>query len=483
MKKKSNKEQDTVLQLNDGTLIEVMPSFKWRKRRFTSVSAIAILLLSVSGLAFVGLNSSTKKNDNKIISNNRVIPVKTQRIEAAKSYQLSQAYTGEVAAMRVSELGFEHSGRVVELKVDRGSRVTAGTPLAQLDSSDLETQVQELLARKAQAVAVLEELKAGPRAEKIAVARAQVKQIEQQLKLEEIKHTRRKDLYNQGAISREQYEEVAFNTNVLLERLAAARSELNELLAGTRKEQIAAQQAVVKQLDAGIAQIKIKIAKSTIKAPFSGIVAARRLDEGTVVNAGQAVVRLVENTKPEVEIGVPVQLIPQIQLGSTQNLQIGQKTYKGKVSSILPEVNLTTRTRTVVLTLEESRAQSVAPGQIARLTIPQTIRANGYWVPITALVRGERGLWSCYALREAENLSDGTKSYRVEQQNVEVLHTQGSRVLVRGTLQPSDTVIADGTQRIVPGQLVHPTLYVVICHLSFVICHSIYIGGHCPPYA
>ncbi|MUH01243.1 efflux RND transporter periplasmic adaptor subunit [Scytonema sp. UIC 10036] len=386
-----------------------------------------------------------------------IVPVKTQQVEAATSYQLLQAYTGEVAAMRVSELGFELSGKVVKLKVDRGDRVTTGTPLAQLDTSDLETQVQELLARKAQAVAVLEELKAGPRAEKIAVARAQVKQIEQQLKLEEIKHARRKDLYTQGAISREQYEEVASSANVLLERLAAARSELNELLAGTRKEQIAAQQAVVKQLDASIAQIKIKIAKSTIKAPFSGMIAARRLDEGTVVNAGQAVVRLVENTKPEVEIGVPVQLIPQIQLESKQKVQIGQKTYQSKVSSILPEVNLTTRTRTVVLTLEGSRAQSVAPGQIARLTIPQTVREKGYWVPITALVRGERGLWSCYALK-AEKSPDGTKSYRVEQHNVEVLHTQEKRVLVRGTLQPSDTVIIDGTQRIVPGQLVYPTL-------------------------
>ncbi|KYC40438.1 efflux transporter periplasmic adaptor subunit [Scytonema hofmannii PCC 7110] len=416
------------------------------------------MVVSVSSLALVGLNSTSAKKNVAITPHKHVIPVKTQRVKAVTSYQLLQAYTGEVAAMRVSELGFERSGKVVGLKVDRGDRVTVGTPLAQLDSSYLETQLQELLARKAQNIAILEELKAGPRSEKIAVARAQVKQIEQQLKLEEIKHARRKDLYNQGAISREQYEEVASNTNVLLERLAASRSELNELLAGTRKEQIAAQQAVVKQLDASIAQMKINIAKSTIKAPFSGTIAARRLDEGTVVNAGQAVVRLVENTQPEIEIGVPVQLIPQIQIGSTQKVQIGQNIYQSKVSSILPEVNLTTRTRTVVLTLEGARAQSVAPGQIARLTIPQTVRENGYWVPITALVRGERGLWSCYALRETENSSDRTKSYRVEQQNVEVLHTQGSRVLVRGTLQSSDTVIADGTQRIVPGQLVRPTL-------------------------
>ncbi|KAF3891077.1 efflux RND transporter periplasmic adaptor subunit [Tolypothrix bouteillei VB521301] len=400
---------------------------------------------------------TNQKKDTPKTSPVRIIPVKTQRIEAVKSYQVLQTYTGEVAALRASELGFERSGRVVKLNVDRGDRITKGTALAQLDTSNLETQLQELLARKAQAVAVLEELKAGPRSEKIAAARAQVRQLEELLKLDEIKRSRRQDLYTQGAISREQYDEVAFNANALMQRLAVARSELDELLAGTRKEQIAAQQAAVKQLDASIAEVKVNIGKSTIKAPFSGIIAARRLDEGTVVSAGQSVVRLVENANPEVEIGVPVQLTAQIKPGSQKNVQVGQTIYRGRVLSILPEVNPTTRTRTVILTLENSLAPSVAPGQIARLAIPQTISTTGYWLPIAALVKGERGLWSCYALTTEKNSQEETQSYRVKQRNVEVLHTQGNRVLVRGTLQPSDTVIVDGTQRIVPGQLVQPT--------------------------
>ncbi|KYC35966.1 efflux transporter periplasmic adaptor subunit [Scytonema hofmannii PCC 7110] len=399
---------------------------------------------------------TNKNKDTQQTSPLRILPVKTQRVEAVKSYQVLQTYTGEVAALRASELGFERSGRVVKLNVDRGDRVTEGTALAQLDTSNLETQFQELLARKAQAVAVLEELKAGPRLEKIAAARAQVRQLEELLKLEEIKRSRRQNLYTQGAISKEQYDEVAFNANALIQRLAVARSELDELLAGTRKEQIAAQQAAVKQLDASIAEVKVNIAKSTIKAPFSGIIAARRLDEGTVVNAAQSVVRLVENANPEVEIGIPVQLTAQIKPGSQQNVQVGQTIYRGRVLSILPEVNLTTRTRTIVLTLENSLAQSVAPGQIARLALPQTISTTGYWLPIAALVKGERGLWSCYALGTEKNSQDRTPSYRVEQRNVEVLHTQGNRVLVRGTLQHTDIVIVDGTQRIVPGQLVQP---------------------------
>lgn len=444
--------------MNNESAVKVIPSRQLKQWGLVSASTI----LLISGFAIGTVYLPSKNADAESSSALKILPVKTTRLKAVKSYQVLQTYTGEVVAFRASELGFENSGKLVWLNVDRGSRVTAGTPIAKLDTSNLETQRLELLARKTQASAVLDELKAGPRTEKIAAAHAQVRDLEEQLKLEEIKRSRRKDLYTQGAISREQFDEFAFNTNALSQRLAAAKSNLDELEAGTRREQIAAQQAVIKQLEARISDVEITIAKSTIKAPFSGTIAARRLDEGTVVNAGQPVVRLVENTKPEVEIGVPVRLTSQIELGSRQRVQIGQRTYGANISSILPEVNPATRTRTVVLTLEPSASQSVAPGQITRLEITQTVPTAGYWLPTAALARGERGLWSCYALVEVENQqknlestsSSGTQSYRLEQRDVEVLHTEGDRVLVRGTIQPGDTVVVEGTQRIVPGQLV-----------------------------
>ncbi|PMB00835.1 efflux transporter periplasmic adaptor subunit [Fischerella thermalis CCMEE 5268] len=392
-----------------------------------------------------------------------LLTVKTTNVKPVTSYQVSRTYTGEVQAVRASELGFERGGKLIWFGVDRGNRVTTGTALAKLDTTNLEAKRQELIAQKDRAVAVLEELQTGPRNEDIATARAQVKEIEEQLKLEHLKRTRRKYLYETGAISKEQYDEVAFNSNALFERLSAAKSKLDELLAGTRKEQIAAQKAAVKQLEAGIADIEITIAKSTIKAPFAGIIAARRLDEGTVVNAGQAVLRLMEDVRPELEIGIPVSLLSQLKIGTKQSVQIGETTYAAKVSSILPEIDLATRTRTVILTLEQSAKQSVAPGQIGRLKIAQTVSTTGYWLPISALVQGKRGLWSCYALTETENSpknlslanANATKPYRVERRDVEVVHTEGDRVLVRGAIESGDNVIVDGIQRIVPGQLVH----------------------------
>lgn len=438
---------------------QVIPHFKSTTRRLTLIGSILLL----SGLTIGITRFSMDKRNVESSADVSLLTVKTTNVKPVNSYQVSRTYTGEVQAVRASELGFEQGGKLIWFGVDRGNRVTTGTALAKLDTTNLEAKRQELIAQKDRAVAVLEELQTGPRNEDIATARAQVKEIEEQLKLEHLKRTRRKYLYETGAISKEQYDEVAFNSNALFERLSAAKSNLNELLAGTRKEQIAAQKAAVKQLEAGIADIEITIAKSTIKAPFTGIIAARRLDEGTVVNAGQPVLRLMEDVRPELEIGIPVSLLSQLKVGTKQSVQIGETTYRAKVSSILPEIDPATRTRTVILTLEQSAKQSVAPGQIGRLKIAQTVSTTGYWLPISALVQGKRGLWSCYVLAETENSpknlslvnANATKPYRVERRDVEVVHTEGDRVLVRGAIESGDNVIIDGIQRIVPGQLVH----------------------------
>ena len=67
---------------------------------------------------------------------------------------------------------------------------------------------------------------------------------------------------------------------------------------------------------------------------------------------------------------------------------------------------------------------------------------------------GERGLWSAYVVTLPASPSAQGAGSRVARRDVEVLHTEGDRVLVRGMLQPGDRVIASGTHRIVPGQVV-----------------------------
>ncbi len=418
-------------------------------KKWQIVSASLVLLLAGVGIGkFEGNTSETQIQP--LTNQVNPVTVKITQIQLVNTYQTVQSYTGEVVARLQSEVGFERSGKLVKVLVDEGDRVTRGIALAKLDTTNLVAQRQSLVAQKAQATARLTELKNGARAEDIAAAEARVRDLKKQLELEELKRDRREYLYNEGAISAEQLDEVAFNSQALAERLTNAKSNLAELINGTRYEQIAAQQAVVEQLSAQIADLEITITKSTLKAPFSGTISVRHVDEGTVVEPGQAIVRLVSDSQPEVKIGVPINVAAKLLLGSQQIVEIGGKIYQAEVKSVLPEVDPATRTRTVVLRLV-STAQ-VSPQEIARLQITQTIATEGYWLPITALVKGERGLWSCYAIVETDNNEANT--YQIERRLVEVLETNGEQVLVKGTLQPGDAIITEGTQRLVPGQSV-----------------------------
>ena len=408
----------------------------------------SILLLGTGFVLGQKLSSPTTTAQPVASKQTNILPVKTTVIEPVQSYSTTQTYTGEVAALRTSEVGFERGGKLVEVLVEEGDRVSRDIPLAKLDTANLEAQRQGLIAQKAQASAVLAELSNGARREQITAAQANVRDLSQQLELEKLKSSRREYLYGEGAIAREELDEIAFNQKALNERLANAKSNLDELNNGTRIEQIQAQQAAVDRLTAGIKDLDITIAKSTLKSPYDGIVAARNLDEGTVIQAGQSVLRLVENTQPKVKIGVPINVANSIQPGSQKQVTIGGREYNATVSSILPEVNTATRTRTVVLKLSPSAASQVSPQQIARLKVTQDSSVEGFWLPINALVKSDRGLWSCYALVESEGNSIAERRY------LELLETEGDRVLVKGTVQPGDEIIIDGTHRLIPGQIV-----------------------------
>ncbi len=386
-----------------------------------------------------------------------ILPVETVKINSVDSYQVERTYTGTIVSRRSSSLGFERGGKLLDLAVDLGEQVKVGTPLAILDTKNLKAQQQELLAERKQIKAQFQELQAGSRSETIAAAKSTVKSLQSQLKLAEIKGQRRQELHTSGAISREQLDEATTEVNILQARLNESQSKLDELLAGTRPEKIAAQQALLEQLDAKLASLELELEQSTLKAPFSGTIAKRLVDEGTVVAAGESILTLVEAGTLEVHVGVPVNTASQIPLGSSQQLQIGSRTYQAQVLSTLPQLDSATRTLTVVLGLDESAATEVRAGQIARLKLSKTITDSGYWLPTTALVRGVRGLWSCYVLGNSENVANNpNQAFRVEKQELEILQTQSDRVFVRGTIQDGDRVIVNGNHRLVTGQLVHP---------------------------
>jgi len=429
---------------------------RYLKPRWLIGLGVAGLLLAV-GAPIVHIQLAAQETKSAEANEVEALAVETLTVEAVNSYDVLRFYTGEIAALRSSDLGFNRGGELVQVRVAEGDRVTSGQVLAQLDTQNLQTQRRQLEAQKAEAQARLLELERGARQEDIAAAQAEVRDIESQLQLQEQQRSRREYLYEQGAIAREQLDEFTYGADTLQARLDRANSNLNELLNGTRPEQVAAQQAVVQQLDASIADVDVNLSKSTLKAPFDGIVAGQTVDEGVVVGAGQSVVRLVENEAPEARIGMPENAASRLQTGNPVTVNLGTKRYSATVKSLLPEVDSDTRTQIVVFQLEQAALPRINPGQTVRVELTETIATGGIWLPTQALAQDIRGLWSVYVVVPTESETAGEDAtYQAQPKAVEILHQESNRALVQGTLQPGDRIVASGVHRLVPGQRVRP---------------------------
>ncbi|MCP9834848.1 MULTISPECIES: efflux RND transporter periplasmic adaptor subunit [unclassified Cyanobium] len=345
----------------------------------------------------------------------RPLPVSLVTAQPVSQYLTSRDYTGEVVAGRSSSLGFELPGSLEQVLVEQGDRVERGQPLARLDRRRLLAQRQQLLAQQRVALAAVEE-------------------VRQQLILAELQRDRRRQLHAQGAISREDLDQQIHGSAALRSRLVQAESQVDD--AGGR-----------------LRQIDVDLARSVLLAPFAGTVSRRLLDEGVVVSGGQALISLVEAAPQEVRVGVPPAVAQGLRLGERHPVQVGERRLLATVSALLPELDAGSRTTTVVLRLP---LDNLPVGATARLSLRRSERGDGFWLPTTALVAAEQGLWSVYVLAPAGTTPE--RGRQVVRRLVDIVHSEGDRSLVRGTLRPGERVIAAGTQRVVPGVWVQEAL-------------------------
>jgi membrane fusion protein, multidrug efflux system len=89
-----------------------------------------------------------------------------------------------------------------------------------------------------------------------------------------------------------------------------------------------------------------------------------------------------------------------------------------------------------------------ALGDTVALLLDQRLPESGFWAPLSALREGARGSWSVMAV-EATPDCDRTRPAAVE-----VIHTNGTQVFLRGAMPPGTRIVAEAPDRVAPGQLV-----------------------------
>lgn len=403
-----------------------------------AIAAVAIILILTG-----------TRNSEAAESTPNLLRVETQTVAFVESYSTKRKYIGRIEAAQQSDLGFELSGRVARMLSDEGQAVRRGQVLAQLDTARLRARRAELEALLRREEARLDEMLTGPRAEVIEQARAGVERWQAESELARLTRERSERAAQRNALSAQRRDEARRTEESAAAQLRSASELLRELETGTRAEQIAAQEAVVAQVESQIASIDVDLGKSSLRAPFAGTVAVRYTDEGRVIGAGDPVVRLLETGRLEARIGVPSAVAAGLESGDELTIEVGEQRLAATVRSVLPQRVATSRTVPVVLSLRDAEG-TVRDGDIAEMVREEAITSQGMWLPRTALTEGTEGLWSVYV---AELGKDGAP-HMLARRQVEVLHADGERAFVRGVLAEGEDVVISGVHRLAPRQRV-----------------------------
>jgi len=321
-----------------------------------------------------------------------VTPVATVPFEEVSGYDVTRSFIGQVEAKRTTQVSFELSGRLNEILVEEGEMVHAGQHIASLDTRILEADRARLFASRTA--------------------------LEAQLEFSEKTVQRQSKLNTEG-----------FASQAVLDE---ALSRVDEL------------RARIAEVDAALVTNDLQVEKSKVYAPFSGRIAARLVDGGESVSPGQTLVEVVQDSAPQVRVGLPLDIGEEAVQEVT--ISVGGRDIKARLATLRPDVDPVTRTRTALFDLPENVASTF--GQTARLSLGQHIDQVGLWVPLTTLKEGLRGQWTVLAV-DRENV--------VKALSVQVLHAERDRVFVTGAIPEGARLVADGPQRVTVGQTVAPT--------------------------
>ncbi len=372
-------------------------------------------------------------------------------LSAARQGSLADTvtYTGTVAAFNEQDISPRITGTLVSLPVYPGDSVQAGQIVARLDTSQVGPQAAQAAAQAreaalgaqvarlthrlnqpaalAQAAALVQvaqqgvldaQAKALADQEAIREAQAAVKSASAQTDYWRVEIVREKQLADAGAVSRQEYQSELAQSQAASAALAQAQAKVSQAQAmaaaaaakvlGARRQVTAAQagarvaaanvavaQGQVAQAEAGAsaAQAAAQAAAATadysrLTSPLGGVVTARPVAPGTLVNPGTVVLQVAQIDRVRVQASVAVEDMASIHIGSPvkiTGLGGSGKTIAARVSAIFPSASDQTRT-TIVEAVIPNPDHRLLPGAFASMQISKDAGTDKLLVPASSVI-------------------------------------------------------------------------------------------------
>jgi membrane fusion protein YbhG len=245
------------------------------------------------------------------------------------------------------------AGRVSSLPFQEGDTVRANDIIAVLQREEIAAELRVQAAQADRAAAELLEVRRGPRAEQIRMARADVAGAAAQLELAAKELARTEALVRSGAAAQAELDRARSARAAAAARLAAAREQLHLLQAGSRREEIMAAREAAEAARAAVEAARSRLRELVLTAPVSGVVLLENFEIGELALVGQPIVTLGNPDSLWIRVYVPATELGRVVRGARAELRLtgfGKRVFGGRVVEIATRAEFTPR---VALTEEE----------------------------------------------------------------------------------------------------------------------------------
>lgn len=367
------------------------------------IIAFSLILLFIGFAAFNYVRHIEKKKIT--VNKTETVPV---QVAEAKLMNLQRVLelTGEIKPAAVVDVHPKVGGEIIEkIFVETGDYVNKGDLIAVLEDDVIKAQLTEATAG-------------------LAAAEAGLRQSEANLELFEKDRLRVENLYQEGAVSKQELDHInaQYKAAVEAKKLASAQSE---------------------KAKAGFNQLQILYSEYSIHAPISGFVAARYMEQGDRTNPSQPIVRISQEDELKIVCSVAEKDFPLLKTGMQAEITVDAlpgKVFKGAVAVISPTIDPATRTAEIEIRIPNEKYE-LRSGMFARIK----------------LYLGERKALAIPS--EAVNKMPGTGSYYVYVvennkavlKNVKTGITQGNFTEITDGLTEKDLVVTRGQNQLDDG--------------------------------
>lgn len=374
-----------------------------------------IVVLSIFTLLLIACGNSEKQSVEKIIETNNLEEIKAKKIELSKEQSVLMAEIDKLDEA-INKLDPEKNLPLVTTQIVNDTVFNHYTEV----QGDVATKENIIIFPEYSGVLTKVYVKEGQRVNKGAILAkiddgglsSQLAQLEARAALAKTTADRQKRLWEQNIGSEIQYLETQTNYE-------ASRNSVD--------------------------QLKSQLGKTTVRAPFSGVIDQVLSDEGQVVNPGQdQLFRLVNLENMYVQAAVPEVYLSKIQTGTPVIIEIDAigKEFEGKVRQVGNFINPNNRTFQIEVAIP-NKDGLVKPNLIATVKLNDYTAQNTVIIPENTVQKNSLGENLVYVFQPESDSTGIAKKVLVK-----IGYSYKESMEIKDGLKPGDQLIVEGAKNL-----------------------------------